>query len=352
MKRAADINALQNEGAVLHDGATSKRQKVVSEAVLTQAAVTEKPAAGLEIIVHPAGKRLDQHPYYEADRLYSVIGQRMQLQVRSTRPGARLDQVRWTIDPDTVARCVQVGTVGTAEPIADAALSDANISFFWITGGAKNVQVTAMVDDEQATATATVEVLAPTDHWFRCTTSNVSVCQDGQYLHPYRWLALYEHAPDERYGCTWHAQVRAPLKQIGTRRLGAGQVGFIQVCGFCIVTFDFAEKGVPDPHLMCSADAANNATAVDFGDEEGSILYGPEKMVEAGALLRRAEWRWEAEVSRLDITEQTSPWGEPTNVIVFPTPHQQADAQATHIPPTWSERAATILARGPNQVKL
>jgi len=386
------LRALQarKRAALLNDAATRKKAKVLPQAAVTQAAVAEEPATALEITDH-LDVPLRRHPNYENGRLYAVIGEPMRLRVRTSDPQARLDQISWTVDDHALGQCVQTNVLGTAVPLSPADRSAADISFFWITGGEMNVQVTARVDDQQATATALVEVLAPTVQRCRYTTSTVNVFENGGYLgHPGRWMALYEGPPDERFGCSWDARVSAPFKQFGNRRLGAGMVGFIQVSGFTIARWNWGAQDQP-PKVTHSARSDQGATALDA--EAGGMLYGDAKAVMAGAVvmfrpneitysdspgcvvmaplirltrsdlhqthlvyksdtagsiwvtLRRGEWRWEAKISRLDTSRQTSGFANPTDVTVVPHSRQQTDAQVSHDQPTWTERTDAIIDR-------
>ncbi|GIH25308.1 hypothetical protein Aph01nite_36180 [Acrocarpospora phusangensis] len=399
MKRSLEVSKAQ----LLNNQATSREQQVISKAPLGKA----QPAT-LEIIATLDGSTgpLTKHPNFSGGRLQVVVGQRVRLgvEVRTAGgPQAHLSEINWTVGDGALGDCVQTLLTGTAVGLTPAQRAAGDISFYWISGGLKTVRVTARIGGVQASREATVDVAAPTVHYFRITTSNVTLCGPGQY-HGDRekvnsWVALYEPQVGEsgqRYGCSWEARVQAPSRQVGlglmnARYLGAGSFGFIQTCGFDWTVSPVRNQG--QAHIRTSLGSAT-ATALDADDvkRDGSVLYTIEKVVTAGqaatigpgpyfcdspgyelpgavagidgkdlfqlylvykpegahsiwVALRRADWSWQATVSRQDRSDGTSAWKPMENVIVSPNPHVVTSAQAAHGQPTWTERAKEILSR-------
>jgi hypothetical protein len=389
MKALGGTKRALDPSQVLTSGAVSKRQRVATEASLPK-----KAPVSLEI-TDDNDVPLARNPDYEGGRLYVVVGVHMRLRVHTSDRRDRLGEVGWTVTGHTVGRCVQGLHEGSSEPLADDDLEDSDISFFWIAGGVQTVTVTATLGDagEPLTASVMVEVLAPTVNHCRYVTSTVNVLSNGQFLDDEgEWLGLYEPKPRERFGCSWDASVTGPSKLFGMRRIGAGYLGFIQVSGFYDAGFELGPDGViASPKAIYSAELNERATAVDtwltnhvlyrpslpvtaggtvtmdggsYTDSPGSRLDEAQVMVSRKDLhqmylvyksmvqgsiwvtLRRAEWKWEADVSRTDISDLNSAWGQPENVVVVPPSHQLTDADVSHVLPTWTERAADIADRG------
>lgn len=361
--------------------------------VLTQAAVAQNPTAALQI-TDSQGTPLHQLPTFQNGRLHAVVGERIRLRVRidpASPSTGGMTGVHWTVGRDTVRRCVQMPAQGTADPLTPGDLASTDLDFFWITGGRKDVQVSATVDGRQVYATATVEVLAPQVRYCTLTTSRVTVCAPDDYLHPGSWIALYEHSP-ERYGCSWSAELTLPFQQIGNRVLGAGEAGFIQVSGFTITTFDYTDldhvnvttsvTAGPGPIALDSdagtmtygpSKSAGAAGVITFGPDDITYSDSPGSMLESGlrqitrtdehrlhlvyrpatadgiwVTLCRGDWNWHAQITRTDLVTLNSPWAAPQS-SVNPSPYQQTDLPASHEPPTWRTRTDTIVAAGPQR---
>jgi hypothetical protein len=187
--------------------------------------------------------------------------------------------------------------------------------------------------------------------------------------------------------------VTAPVKIFGHRSIGGGQAGFIQVCGFRLgLSPPWTLGDVPNELVVHTQSEDGSATALDT-DRQDDVLYSVAKDVDAGGVatfgpddpyycdspgnelspnyvsvtardlyhthlvfksdtagsiwvtLKRAEWRWTADIAREDIFDATSQWEAPTNVNVIPNSGRATDAQADHGQPTWTQRVNALFGR-------
>jgi hypothetical protein len=150
-----------------------------------------------------------------------IVGQKVQLQVRTNPLGQAMTNIQWTIPGDRVKNYTQSTGSGVKTDLAAADLQGTSITFFWINGGNNNVQVTAQVAGTTLNASATYNVLRPTVDHFTTATSGVNICVSN-YITPGTWLAAYQPTPPAKAGNQWDAKVTAPAG-------GDGQIGLTQL---------------------------------------------------------------------------------------------------------------------------
>lgn len=151
-----------------------------------------------------------------------IVGQKVQLRVRTRPAGQGLTNIQWTLQEERIASYTQTGNAGTITRLTPADLQRANVDFYWISGGNKRVQVRAVVAGATLSAEVDFDVLRPTVNHFTITVSSVNVTNAHFAYGGQPVLTAYQPAPPPaRFGSQWDAEVTAPAG-------GNGEIGFTQ----------------------------------------------------------------------------------------------------------------------------
>jgi hypothetical protein len=136
-----------------------------------------------------------------------IVGQKIQLMVRSNPAGHSVTDVHWAIPDKAVKNYTQSSGSGTVTPLADADKNGTTVNFFWIAGGSKTVQVNATVDGTPKSASVTVNVLAPTNVTMTSVTGDIGVGPTGWPGDPP--MNLY-YGKSPKVGIQWTCTAKAP----------------------------------------------------------------------------------------------------------------------------------------------
>lgn len=93
-----------------------------------------------------------------------IVGQPVDLTVKIHSPGHALSEIQWTIPGEHVKKYpgLNPDKKATREDLTDLDLRGESLHFHWLSGGVKNVMVTAKVDGVPQNATVRFNVLSPT----------------------------------------------------------------------------------------------------------------------------------------------------------------------------------------------
>ena len=145
-----------------------------------------------------------------------IVGQKIQLEVRSKPPGHSVANIQWTISGQRIKDYTQSVAAGVQTELSPADLQGTSLDFYWINGGNQTVQVSGQVDGTSKTTSVAYNVLRPTVDKFTVKTSRVSVTLSHFASPGSPVLAAYQATPPPaKMGCQWDAKVTAPAAAEG-----------------------------------------------------------------------------------------------------------------------------------------
>jgi hypothetical protein len=281
-----------------------------------------------------------------------IVGQRVQLRVRSVPGGSPLTNIQWSIapagtvnQPSTVKTYVQEPT-GTATPLAPTDLQAESVSFYWISGelagASRTVSVTATVRGQVKTKPLSYRVLRPRMDRFALAKSSVNVCAKlGEAEGPF----LAAHRPPYAKGCKWTAQVTAPAG-------GDGKIAYTQLIGRnakktlangTVLHKDSADRFVLDDAAgiqyagskPIGAGSSENLDDDRYGDSPGItltpdmvsaegddsfelyLMYRPDGADSIWVTLGLGRWAWTGKTTRIGAPGTTNEWSQPTGTSLM-----------------------------------
>jgi hypothetical protein len=296
-----------------------------------------------------------------------IVGQKVELEVRTRPAGEAMTNIRWTIPGDRIKNYTQSVASAVKTDLAAADLQRATIDFYWINRGHHTVQVSAQVAGATLTASVDYNVLRPTINRFTTTVSSVNLCI-GNYIRPGTWFAAYQPTPaPARVGNQWNAQVTAPAG-------GAGQIGLTQLINVnrvqttnAAVTQTWSSGGAlvlddglgiqysgPQP---IAAGSAATLSGANYADSPGNPLsagysassatdsfelYLMYKSSEAGSIwvtLRKVRWNWAGQTTRIGApASPANNWNAPIGTALA----SDANGTDSMALPTWNRAYSSL----------
>jgi hypothetical protein len=278
-----------------------------------------------------------------------IVGQKVTLQVRSNPAGQALTNVSWVIPDEKVKNYTQSSTTAVRTDLAAADLRGTTISFYWISGGTKTVEVTATLAGSPARATATFNVLAPTNMSMTSVTSSITV--DAAFNRPGTWL--HYGNPNTTSGITWTFTATAPAG-------GGGQIAATQTINADITQtlnngtvqhFSTSGRWLLDtttPYAPAVAISASAAATWTNGDSPGVplwsganaarlnddfhmyFMYKPSGADSIWVTLGRLDWHCRGSSTRSGAPAANT-WSAPTGIDANANPSGSASTEL----PTW-----------------
>ena len=291
-----------------------------------------------------------------------IVGQKIELLVRTKPPGHVLTNIRWTVAAETVKTYTQSTAAGTRTDLAFADLNGVNLDFYWISKGNKAVQVTADVDGATQSSSVTYNVLAPTAVSMTSVTGAVAVSNPG---FPGAGLELH-FGTNATPGISWTLTATAPAGGVGqiagtqlinitrTRDPNVGARQTLSSGGAYVL-----DDGIPTsgPYANLTVAIASGATATwNTDDSPGSplssgfkkatasdqfriyFMYRPDGADSIWVTLKRLDWNWGGETTRVLAPPGGNTWNPPTGVANSTNP---SGTDTTELP-TWTANFTSL----------
>jgi Carboxypeptidase regulatory-like domain len=269
-----------------------------------------------------------------------IVGQKIQLEVRTRPAGETMTNIRWTIPGDRVKDYTQAVGRGRKTDLPAADLQRAQIDYHWINLGTPAVQVQAQVNGANLSATVNYNVLRPTMNTFTTAVSSVNLCV-GTYFQPGTFMAAYQPGPPARFGCQWNGKATAPAA-------GGGQIGFTQLINAdrrftnnagTVRRYTSGGRFVLDDALgiqysgpqPIAANAAATLTGASYADSPNNPLTAADQSTSASddfqlylmykhsdadsiwVTLGKATWGWRGNITRIGApASPANNWNAPT----------------------------------------
>lgn len=281
-----------------------------------------------------------------------IVGQKVELRVRVSRGGLAMTDIQWTIPGETVKTYTQSVDAGTKTVLAAGDKQQDHLTFYWISGGPKLVQVSATVGGRNLLASVSFNVLAPTNPSCTSKTGDVAVGNPG---FPGAGLELH-YGTNITSGIEWTCKAKAPAGGAGeiaatqlvnserTRTPNAGGKKTLSTGGDWHL-----DTTVPyEPAVPILAGASATWTANDTpgalltsGYEKRTLsdrfrlyfMYKPDGIDSIWVTLQRLDWNWGGKTTRVGAPAGPgNNWNPPTDVDDTPDPD---GADSTELP-TWT----------------
>src|SRR4051812_6957050 len=127
----------------------------------------------LEIIIRPSGRVISH------TRQTKIVGQKIQLGVRTQPRGHTMSNIQWTIPGETVKSYTQSSQAGVRRDLSEADFHAEDVDLYWIAAGRQHVEVVATVRGRRLRAAVNFHILAPTDVSMTSHTGAVAVSDPG-----------------------------------------------------------------------------------------------------------------------------------------------------------------------------
>ncbi len=287
----------------------------------------------------------------------TIVGKKVTLQVRSVPGGQALTHVSWVIPGENVKSYTQSSTTATRTDLAAADLQGTTLSFFWISGGTKTVEVTALIGGAVARATATFNVLAPTNMTMSGATGSVTV--DTSFNFPGTWL--HYGNPNTTPAIAWTFTATAPAG-------GGGDIEATQLLNVDIARTDNAGAvthlsshghwmlDTSVPYAPSQSIAASAAATWSSSDSPGApltsgfttmnvatfefhmyFMYKPSGADSIWVTLGRLDWHWRASSTRSGAVAANT-WSPPAGLDANSNPSGSASTEL----PTWTANFTSL----------
>ena len=179
-----------------------------------------------------------------------IVGERIDLTVRTNPAGHALSNIQWTLPGDRIKDYTQAVGSAAVTNLTAAELTSASVQFYWfakLTGG--NVQVSANVDGAPQSASVSFNVLAPTAVSF--TGEQCATKLGPHFLYPLG-VNAYDAATGH-FGIQWNATCTAPAG-------GAGEIAITQ-----LITRNFTRTraGVAE-HITSPAQVLDDGLGIQY----------------------------------------------------------------------------------------
>jgi hypothetical protein len=283
-----------------------------------------------------------------------IVGQKVQLRLRTNPAGQAISNVRWTIPGQTVKTYTQSAAAGTRTDLTPADLQAASVDFYWIDGGNKQVQVSATVAGSNMTASLTFNVLAPTGVTMTSVTGTVAVSNPG---FPGAGLELH-FGTNATPGIAWTCRATAPAG--GTGQIAATQLD--EVRHERTLNDGTRQTRNPDPAGVYRLDtkvpyaapvaiaAGGQATSTTNDSPGGPLtaalrqyrsranfrlyfMYKPDGADSIWVTIGRLDWNWTGETTRVGAPASAdNNWNPPLNVANSVNPSGVASTEL----PIWT----------------
>ena len=263
-----------------------------------------------------------------------IVGQKVELRVRVSRGGLAMTNIQWTIPGETVKTYTQSAAAGTKTLLAAGDKQQNNLTFYWISGGPKQVQVSATVDGATLTARVVFNVLAPTNPTCTSKTGDVAVGNPG---FPGAGLELH-YGTNIKPGIEWTCKAKAPAGGSGqiaatqltnknhTRTTNAGENQTLGTEGDwqldTTVPYDSAVPILAGASATWTSDDSPGTPLTDGLIKKGAdqefrlyFMYKPDGHDNIWVTLQRLDWNWAGKTTRVGAPAGPgNNWNPPADV--------------------------------------
>jgi hypothetical protein len=289
-----------------------------------------------------------------------IVGQKIELQVRTRPPGLAMTGIQWTVPGERVKNYTQSAAAGTRTDLAPADLQAANLDFYWIAGGARTVSVAATVQGAPLTAQVQHSVLAPTGVVMTSATGNVAVGATGFPGDPP--MNLF-YGTNVAVGIRWTCTATAPaggggeiaatqlVNTLRSRTPNAGAAKTLSSGGAFVL-----DSSVPyDAAVAVSAGASATWTSNDSPSTALTatlsaksvadsfkiyFMYKPAGGDSIWVTLKRLDWHWAGATTRVGAPAGVgNNWTAPTGVGSDVNPSGAASTEL----PTWTANVTSLV---------
>jgi len=281
-----------------------------------------------------------------------IVGQKVKLGVRVSRAGLAMTNIQWTIPGETVKTYTQSVAAGTKTVLAVGDKQQNNLTFYWISGGLKVVQVSATVGGRNLLTLVSFNVFAPANVTCTSETGDVAVGNPG---FPDADLELH-YGTNITSGIEWTCKAKAREGGSGqiaatqltnknhTRTTNAGENQTLGTEGDWqldnTVPYDSAVPILAGASATWTSDDSPGTPLTDGLSKKGAdqkfrlyFMYKPDGIDSIWVTLQRLDWNWGGKTTRVGAPEGAgNNWNQPTDVDDTPDPD---GADSTELP-TWT----------------
>lgn len=318
-------------------------------------AATTPPPVALEIVDRKTGSVIS------GTTQTKIVGQKVELRVRTRPAGQSMTNIQWTIPGQTVKSYTQSTSTATKTGLSVADLQAVDVDFYWIAGGNQVVQVAATVQGTALTASVTFDVKAPTAVSMTSATGAVAVSNPG---FPDSGLELH-YGTSTTPGISWTLRATAPAggdgeiagtQLINTNRTRTPNAGRAQ-------TFSSGGAFVLDntvPYAPSVAIAGGASATWTSDDSPGTpltsnlrdkavsdsfrlyLMYRPAGADSIWVTIARLDWDWAGQTTRVGApADPGNIWNAPTGVSNTRNPSGSASTEL----PLWTDNFTSITWR-------